>query len=200
MSTRYALVFDSPLALLLPMQAAISVDPMSERQLVVRAQNGEVAAFEALYRQHERRIYALCLRMVADPTRAEDLTQEAFVRAWQKLASFQGQSAFGTWLHRLTVNLVLGDIRSLSRRRDFAVAPEELQIVPDPRPAPPTEKAIDLDRAIRTLPTQARAVFVLHDVEGLRHHEIAGTLNIAVGTSKAHLHRARRLLREALRS
>jgi RNA polymerase sigma-70 factor (ECF subfamily) len=173
---------------------------MSERELVAKAKDGDVAAFEALYRQHEKRIYGLCLRMVADPSRAEDLTQEAFVRAWQKLSSFHGQSAFGTWLHRLTVNVVLGANRSRSRRKDFAVANEVLQIVPDPRPAPALESGIDLTTAISELPSQARAVFLLHDVEGLKHAEVADALGIAIGTSKAHLHRARQILREALQS
>lgn len=173
---------------------------MSDRDLVSQAQNGDVAAFESLYRQHGQRVYGLCLRMVADPSRAEDLTQEIFIRAWEKLGSFHGKSAFGTWLHRLAVNLVLGDMRSRGRRKDFAIANEELQIVPDPRPAPRLESSIDLERAIASLPSQARAVFVLHDVEGLKHHEIATALGIAVGTSKAHLHRARQILREVLRS
>jgi len=182
------------------MRAVVSIDAMSEREQIARAQNGEVAAFESLYRNHEKRVYGLCLRMVADPSRAEDLTQEAFVRAWEKLASFQGKSAFSTWLHRLTVNLVLGEIRSRSRRKDSGEGTEELQIVPDPRPTPQPESAIDLEKAIGRLPSQARTVFVLHDVEGYRHSEIADTLGIAIGTSKAHLHRARRILRKALQS
>lgn len=181
-------------------RAVMFADAMSERELVARAQRGEVAAFEALYREHEKRIYGLCLRMVADVSRAEDLTQDAFVRAWEKLGSFHGKSTFGTWLHRLTVNLVLGDFRSRSRRKDFGVETEELQLVPDPAPAPQPESGIDLERAIAMLPSKARVVFVLHDVEGLRHKEISETLGIAVGTSKAHLHRARRILREALES
>jgi len=173
---------------------------MSERDLVARAQGGDVTAFEGLYRTHATRVYAICLRMVADPTRAEDLTQEAFIRAWEKLRSFRGQSAFATWLHRLTVNIVLGEIRSRGRRRDEGVATEELQVVPDSRPARHPETGIDLERAITTLPSQARMVFVLHDVEGFRHDEIGELMGIATGTSKAHLHRARRILREALQS
>ena len=181
-----------------PTRAVVFTDAMPERELVARAQGGEVAAFEALYHQHEQRIYGLCLRMVADPSRAEDLTQDAFVRAWEKIGSFHGKSSFGTWLHRLTVNLVLGDIRSRSRRKDFGIEAEELQLVPDPAPAPQPESGIDLERAIALLPAKARVVFVLHDVEGLRHSEVGEALGIAIGTSKAHLHRARRILREAL--
>ncbi len=136
--------------------------------------------------------------MVADPSRAEDLTQEAFVRAWEKLPSFRGESAFGTWLHRLTVNVVLGRLRSSRRRRGEVMATEELRVVPERGPAREPGAGIDLERAIAALPPQARLVFVLHDVEGFRHAEIAGLAGIAEGTSKAHLHRARRLLREAL--
>lgn len=175
-------------------------DTMSERDLVSRAKSGDVRAFESLYRSHAARVYAICLRMVADPSRAEDLTQEAFVRAWEKLGSFRGQSAFATWLHRLTVNVVLGEIRSRGRRKDEGVANEELRAVPDPRPQRHPEASIDLERAIATLPTQARMVFVLHDVEGFRHADIGRLMGIATGTSKAHLHRARQILREVLQS
>ena len=180
--------------------AAYLSDPMSEKDLVARAQGGDVTAFENLYRSHVGRVYALCLRMVADPTRAENLTQEAFVRAWQKLRSFRGKSAFATWLHRLTVNTVLGDMRSRGRRRDRDAFDEGLAIVPDPRPQRDTAAKIDLEKAIARLPDQARMVFVLHDVEGYQHREIGRLMGIATGTSKAHLHRARQLLREVLES
>jgi len=175
-------------------------ETMSEADLVARAQGGDIGAFESLYRTHESRIYGLCLRMVADPARAEDLTQEAFIRAWQKLHSFRGRSAFSTWLYRLTVNVALADIRSRGRRQDEITATDELHAVADPQPRKQPNTRIDLERAIAALPSQARLVFVLHDVEGYRHHEIGEIMGIAVGTSKAHLHRARRILREALRS
>ena len=175
-------------------------EAMSERELVTRAQDGDVVAFESLYRTHEARVYAVCLRMVGDPTRAEDLTQEAFVRAWEKLRSFRRKSAFSTWLHRLTVNIVLGEIRSRGRRKDEGVATEELHALPDPRPPRQPEAGIDLEKAISRLPPQARSVFVLHDIEGFHHTEIGDLMGIATGTSKAHLHRARRILREALAS
>src|SRR5881398_998874 len=139
--------------------------------LIQRAQQGDQAAFEALYRAHVGRVYALCLRLTADRARAEELTQDAFVRAWERLASFRGESAFSSWLYRLTVNVVF-----LGQRAG----------------------QLDLERAIAALPPGAREVFVLHDVEGYRHHEIARLNGIAVGTSKAQLFRARRLLREAL--
>ena len=186
-----------PLSASLASAACLS-DPMSEQDLVARAQRGDVTAFENLYRTHVGRVYALCLRMVADPGRAENLTQEAFVRAWQKLRSFRGKSAFATWLHRLTVNTVLGDMRSRGRRRDRDPIAEGLAMVPDPRPQRDTAAKIDLEKAIAQLPDQARMVFVLHDVEGYQHREIGRLMGIATGTSKAHLHRARRLLREVL--
>lgn len=167
--------------------------------LTGRAAAGDVSAFERLYRAHVGRVYALCLRMAGDPHVAEELAQEAFIRAWQKLESFRGASAFSTWLHRLTVNVVLGHLRKAGR----------LQVLDDERAAdlvadqPETSahpgRAIDLERAIAELPAGARTVFVLHDVEGFRHHEIARLMGIAEGTSKAQLHRARKLLRKALK-
>jgi RNA polymerase sigma factor (sigma-70 family) len=167
--------------------------------LAERAARGAVEAFEELYRQNVGRVYLLCLRMCGDPSHAEELTQEAFVRAWQKLGSFRGESAFSTWLHRLTVNVVLGDRRSRARREarvkvvgdDFPVDPT----APEPSPG----QALDLDRSIAALPEGARMVFVLHDVEGYRHREIARMTGLAIGTSKAQLHRARKLLRKALK-
>ncbi len=174
-------------------------EAMSGQDLVTRAQDGDVAAFEEIYRQHQDRIHGLCLRMVADPARAEDLTQESFVRAWKKLHTFRGRSALSTWLHRIAVNVVLGDIRARGRRRDEITATGDLQAVPEPAPRRHSDTRIDLDRAIRGLPPQARMVFVLHDIEGFQHQEIGALMGIAIGTSKAHLHRARGLLREALR-
>lgn len=170
---------------------------MSAIDLVSRAQSGDATAFESLYRQHSRRIFALCLRMVADPDRAEDLVQETFVRAWEKLSSFRGDSAFATWLHRLAINVVLGEGRRRQSRREGDQVPidDSSTLQPSIRRS---ETGIDLERAIAGLPDQARVVFVLHDIEGYRHSEIAELAGIAEGTSKAHLHRARKLLREAL--
>ena len=170
---------------------------MSESDLVREAQSGDVGAFEELFRSHQGRVYALCLRMVADPARAEDLTQESFVRAWQKLGSFRAQSAFGTWLHRLSVNVVLGDLRSRKRWESKTDELESDASLPDV-PRRDTLAAIDLELAIAGLPPQARTVFVLHDVEGYKHREIAAMIGLAEGTCKAHLHRARNLLRKAL--
>ena len=172
------------------------VRPVSDLT-VRRAQQGDAAAFEELYRTHAGRIHALCLRLEGDQARAEELTQDVFVRAWQRLPTFRGESAFGTWLHRLAVNVVLADRRSLWRRG------RRLLFTDDPAAFErPGDTAMgntgDLEGAIAALPRGARAVFVLHDVEGYTHEEIARLSGIAAGTSKAQLFRARRLLREAL--
>ncbi len=173
---------------------------MSERDAVARASRGDVAAFERLYRANVGRVHALCQRMTGDSSLAEELTQQAFVRAWQKLASFRGASAFSTWLHRLTVNVVLGHRRS-SARREARVAVSGDEGFADPRGYEESPgNVVDLERAIASLPESARTVFVLHDVEGFRHREIAEATGIAEGTSKAQLHRARTLLRKALSS
>ena len=169
--------------------------------LIQRAQQGDRAAFEALYRAHAGRVYALCLRLTADRAQAEERTQDAFVRAWERLATFRGESAFSSWLYRLTVNEVLLGRRAQRRRGARIVTTD------DPAALEPRSGAIvawgagttlDLERAVAALPPGAREVFVLHDVEGYRHDEIAQLTGIAVGTSKAQLFRARRLLREAL--
>ena len=159
-----------------------------------------MAAFEELYHRHSGKVYALCLRMAGDASEAEELTQDAFVRAWEKLQGFRGQSAFGSWLHRLTVNVVLGRWRSRGRRRRRVVAIGEVQQMPEPGHEPLPRVRMDLERAIRELPTGARTVFVLHDIEGFTHPAIAEITGLAVGTCKAQLHRARRLLREHLKA
>jgi RNA polymerase sigma-70 factor (ECF subfamily) len=152
-----------------------------------------VEAFEVLYRQHVGRVHALCRRMA--PAEADELTQRAFVKAWEGLPSFQQRSAFGTWLHRLAVNVVLTEQRAASRRQARVIAFEHPG---GSQPPPPVADRLDLERAIATLPERARQVFVLHDIEGYKHREIAGFMGISDGTSKGQLHRARRLLREAL--
>jgi RNA polymerase sigma-70 factor (ECF subfamily) len=172
----------------------------TERRLVRDAQQGDLVAFERLYRENERKVFALCLRLSSDAALAEELTQEVFVRAWRKLGSFRGESAFSSWLYPLTVNVALSERRSRRRRdaRIFATDdPASLERAPGvPRP----EAGFDLEKAMAALPPGARAVFVLHDVEGRTHEEIAAMLDLAPGTSKAQLFRARRLLREALGS
>jgi len=192
--------FQTDAAQLAVVMTAVEYSGLGERDLVERAVGGDVEAFEELYRINVGRVYALCLRMAGDPTLAEELAQEAFVRAWQKLGSFRGASAFSTWLHRVTVNVVLGHRRSATRReaRVRAVGDDFPHDVAGRQPR--TAESIDLERAISSLPDGARRVFVLHDVEGFRHREISRSMGIAVGTSKAQLHRARKLLRKALTS
>ena len=161
---------------------------------------GDRAAFERLYRTHVNRVFSVCARMVGDRGRAEELTQDVFVRAWSKLSLYRGESAFSTWLHRLAVNVVLNERKSEGRSRSrFGSEGDEMDELPHQRSlgAPPGTR-LDLEAAIGGLPRGARQVFVLHDVEGYKHEEIAAMLGITAGGSKAQLHRARMLLREAL--
>ena len=164
--------------------------------LVALAREGDRRAFEGLYRGHVGRVFALCLRLSGDRLRAEELTQDVFVQAWRKLPSFRGESAFGSWLHRIAVNAALFERRTTGRR--------ERRVIPFAEPPPGSTPAadvahdVDLERAIASLPPGARGVFVLHDLEGYRHEDVARLLGVAVGTSKAQLHRARRLLRKEL--
>ncbi|MBW3567278.1 MAG: sigma-70 family RNA polymerase sigma factor [Proteobacteria bacterium] len=171
---------------------------VDERRLVERARKGDVPAFEALYRRNSGRIYALCLRLASDAGIAEECTQETFVTAWRKLEGFRGDSAFSSWLYRIAVNTVMGWFRKQVRRDRHIrpVADDEWERIEEH--ASDTGVGMDLEAAIATLPEGARTVFVLHDVDGRRHEEIADMTGIAVGTSKAQLHRARRLLRERL--
>jgi RNA polymerase sigma-70 factor (ECF subfamily) len=170
----------------------------AERRLVQDAKNGDFLAFERLYRDNERKVFALSLRLSSDAALAEELTQEVFVRAWRRLSTFRGDSAFSSWLYPMTVNVALTERRSRRRRDARIVATEDPARLERTPAAPRPESGFDLERALATLPPGARAVFVLHDVEGRTHEEVAALLNLAPGTSKAQLHRARRLLREAL--
>jgi RNA polymerase sigma-70 factor (ECF subfamily) len=172
----------------------------TELRLVRQAQAGDLVAFERLYRENERKVFGLCFRLSSDPALAEELTQEVFVRAWRKLSSFRGESAFSSWLYPLTVNVALSERRSRRRRDARIIATEDPASLERAPRSPAPEAGFDLEKAMATLPPGARAVFVLHDVEGRTHEEIAKLLGLAPGTSKAQLHRARRLLREALAS
>lgn len=166
--------------------------------LVARAQAGDQTAFRELYRQHAGRVYALCLRLTGDGRDAEERTQDVFVRLWDKLRSFRGDSAFSSWLHRLAVNVVLNERRTTGRREQRVMPAEDPDTVVGAQHAAPLHLNIDLERAIAELPDGAREVFVLYDIEGYGHGEIAQLVGIAEGTSKAQLFRARRLLREKL--
>ena len=180
-------------------QAMVSTTPdlaADEAAWVRQAQRSDAQAFEALYRLHVDKVYGLCLRMTGNVSEAEDCVQEAFIQAWNKLDRFRGDSAFATWLHRIAVNAVLGRIRKSKREQ------ERIQMVADTAPAPlstgDTGELRDLSEAIDRLPQGARHVFVLHAVYGYSHDEAGSMLGIAAGTSKAQLHRARRLLAQQL--
>jgi len=170
--------------------------------LVARAQAGDQTAFRDLYRQHAGRVYALCLRLTGDGRAAEERTQDVFVRLWDKLRTFRGDSAFSSWLHRLAVNVVLNEQRATWRREKRVMpveTPDEVVGAQHAAHLPGGPGlSIDLERAIAELPDGAREVFVLFDIEGYGHGEIAQLTGIAEGTSKAQLFRARRLLREKL--
>jgi RNA polymerase sigma-70 factor (ECF subfamily) len=184
-------------------------DKLNEAEAIRRAQAGDPSVYEYLYRLHSRRVYALCLRMVKDTAEAEDLTQEAFLLLFRKIHTFRGESAFSTWLHRLAVNLVL------MRLRKKSPPVVSIEAIPDPddetaplkslefgAPDLILEGAIDrinLERCIQRLPAGFRKVFVLHDIQGYRHREIANALGRSVGDSKSQLHKARKRLRESLR-
>ncbi len=180
---------------------------LSEADAIRLAQQGDANAFERIYRLHSRRVYALCLRMVGNPAQAEDLTQEAFLQLFRKIGTFRGESAFSTWLHRLAVNVVLMRLRkktlsetsleettdpddeSSGPRRDFGG--------PDLRLSGSLDR-VNLERAIEQLPPGYKSIFVLHDVQGYEHNEIAAIMNCSIGNSKSQLHKARMRLRSLL--
>jgi RNA polymerase sigma-70 factor, ECF subfamily len=157
---------------------------------------GDAAAFERLYRRHAARIHTLCRRMLS-PEEADDATQEVFIRAWEKLALFRGEAAFSTWLHRLAINLVLAR-RAREARQRYRFGADAEEVAPPLARRERPDLRMDMDAAIGTLPRGAREIFVLHDVEGYTHEEIAGLLNVSAGTSKSQLHRARMTLRQHL--
>jgi RNA polymerase sigma-70 factor (ECF subfamily) len=190
-----------------PPVSPIASGEMSEAEAIRRARNGDRTVFEFLYRLHSRRVYALCLRMVGNTTEAEDLTQEAFLLLLRKIHTFRGESAFSTWLHRLAVNLVLMRLR----KKSPPTVPIEATPDPDDETFSPSidigapdlllEGSIDrinLDRCIQRLPLGYRTVFVLHDIQGYEHNEIAEILGRSAGVSKSQLHKARTRLREQL--
>ena len=160
------------------------------------AASGDASAFERLYRNHVNRVYGLVRRMLSDDD-ADEVAQDIFVRVWQKLGTFRGEAAFGTWLHRLAVNVILARRETLgTRRKRYLENDAILETIPTRRQGP--ELSMDFETAMARLPEGAREVFVLHDVEGYRHEEIAEMLGLATGTSKSQLHRARMALRQHL--
>ena len=183
--------------------AEIEKPPPTDLELAQKAGAGDLAAFEELYRRHYRRVYSLCLRMLANPEEAEDLTQETFIQLHKKIGSFRGDSAFTTWLHRMTVNQVLMHFRRRKSRPEYTTTDGEtpVQIVQgtqNQNRMPVVDKII-LENAITKLAPGYRAVFVLHDVEGHEHREIGEMLGISEGTSKSQLHKARLKLRDLIR-
>ncbi len=186
----------------------LDLNGLSLTEIIHLAQQGDAAAFEHLYQSHSRRVYALCLRMVGNPTEAEDLTQEAFLQMYRKLQTFRGESSFSTWLHRVTVNIVLMKLR---RKKPAEVSLEENTERDEESPSPRSEfgqvdlrltgsiDRINLQRAIDRLPPGFKAIFILHDVQGYKHNEIGGILGCSTGNSKSQLHKARMRLRALLK-
>jgi len=180
---------------------------LSEAEAIEKAKQGDAQAFEVLYNLHKRRVYSLCLRMTANAAEAEDLTQEAFLQLYRKIATFRGESAFSTWLHRMAVNVVLMRLR----KKGLPVVPLE-ETIETEEEAPKKElggedaklagsiERLQLERAIERLPPGYRTIFVLHDVEGYEHNEIAGIVGCSIGNSKSQLHKARLKLREFLKT
>jgi RNA polymerase sigma-70 factor (ECF subfamily) len=178
-----------------------------EAESIRLAQQGDAAAFERLYLMHSRRVYSLCLRMVGNTAEAEDLTQEAFLQLFRKIATFRGESAFSTWLHRLAVNVVLMKLRKKSGKEtslEEVTEPDEESGTPRRDFGSPDLRLmgsldrVNLQRAVDQLPPGYKAVFVLHDVQGYEHNEIAGMMGCSIGNSKSQLHKARMRLRDLL--
>lgn len=180
---------------------------MTEAEAIRRAQQGDAGAFEFIYRLHSRRVYSLCLRMVGNPAEAEDLAQDAFLQLFRKIATFRGESAFSTWLHRLSVNVVLMKLRkkqlpetSLDEQIDAdeeTSGPRRDIGAPDPLLTGSIDR-VNLQRCIDQLPPGYKQVFVLHDIQGYEHNEIADIMECSIGNSKSQLHKARMRLRELL--
>ena len=180
------------------MAPAFNAGQSEEEGLIDRARNGDSRAFEALYRRNVDKVYGLCLRMTGNVGEAEDCAQEAFIQAWRQLDKFRGDSAFSTWLHRIAVNAVLGRMRKSKREQDRIKLVSEEATVTATVAVADTGELRDLAEAVGRLPEGARHVFVLNAVYGYSHEEASSMLGIAVGTSKAQLHRARRMLSQQL--
>lgn len=170
-----------------------------EEELVLQAKAGSHAAFEALYRMHLGHVYGICMRILSDRCRAEDVTQKIFIHAWMKLQSFRGDSRFSSWLYRLSVNMILDELKLVGWRNDPDIRNEQTKLTDALSFEPAHNLRLDLNNTIDSLPRQARIIFVMHDVAGYTHEEIAEAMKLAPGTCKAQLSRARRILREALK-
>jgi len=182
-------------------------DRLSEAEAIERAKQGDAEAFEVLYNLHKRRVYSLCLRMTANTAEAEDLSQEAFLQLFRKIGTFRGESAFSTWLHRMAVNVVLMRLR----KKGLSVVPLDETMETDedsPKKEPGAQDPslagavdrLELQRAVEALPPGYRTIFVLHDIEGFEHNEIAEMVGCSIGNSKSQLHKARMKLRDSLRT
>lgn len=169
----------------------------AEERWIDGSRRGDPGAFESLYRTYVRQVYGICRRLLDDNEDAEDMTQRAFLRAWERIDTFRGESRFGTWLRRIAVHLILDERRSMWRRTFDAEVGDTAEEMPAPAEAPGA--ALDLERAVGTLPPGPRRVLVLHDIEGYTHVEIAEMLGVTAGTTKTQLFRARRALKGILR-
>jgi RNA polymerase sigma-70 factor (ECF subfamily) len=178
---------------MIPETVKDATPPEAETEDVKRAQKGDRRAFERLYRRHVPRVHGLARRMISYEE-ADEVTQDVFVRVWEKLGTFRGESAFGTWLHRLAINVMLSRRQWHGQRRDRFI-PDDAVLENLPARGASRDFGLDFETAIARLPQGARAIFLLHDVEGYRHEEIARELDVTTGTTKAQLHRARMLLR-----
>ena len=197
-----ASIFSAPVTQVLPTEDVAVDDSSTDLELCRLAAGGNLAAFELIYQRYHRRTYSLCLRMMGSQTEAEDLTQEVFIQLFRKVGSFRGDSAFSTWLHRLTINQVLMHFRRRSFKNektseDGEMPEQTVHGTADPNRMPVVDR-IALKKAIGELPNGYRSVFILHDVEGFEHEEVARMLGISVGTSKSQLHKARLKLRGLL--
>lgn len=172
----------------------------ASHDLIARAKSGDQVAFAEIYKIHVGRVFGLCLRILGDRSRAEELTQRVFVRTWNKLDSYRFESSFSSWLYRLAMNVLLNELKTKISMRSWDCSFEDLPIDMNSQGRSSPELKIDLERAIAALPAGARVIFVLHEIEGFDHNEIAERLGLANGTCKAQLSRARRLLREALKN
>jgi RNA polymerase sigma-70 factor, ECF subfamily len=190
-----------------PQQRRRAGEELNEAEAIERAKQGDAQAFQDLYDRHKRRVYSLCLRMTANTAEAEDLTQEAFLQLYRKIGTFRGESAFSTWLHRLSVNVVLMHLR----KKNLPLVSLEETTQPGEEDTPKKDfgaedlalagsiDRLQLQRAVDDLPPGYRTIFVLHDIEGYEHNEIAGIVGCSIGNSKSQLHKARMKLRDLLR-